>query len=410
MSWQDRVNPFIALQSPTGQLFVALWRGNKRTKSKKLGLFEYAKAKGVLAQDLDVGGTDYPLTFYFEGENHDIVAQNFWNACDERGVWEVQHPTKGNLTLQLVTVVEDTQPLEAGNLTQFDADWIEVGIDNPAVSIAQLEDDVRDQIDNTQAAAADQFAAKVKINKPSLLARLKASVAKVLKRVEAFKDRIAKIQENISTVRAAVLEVTDGAVSGLASLTGAIQSLVVTPGLILRDARSRIDYYETTLSAAFADLTPKTASAGGVNIAAVQELVATACLCGMAQAIVEGSFSTREEALSYLERMHVAFLKVTNGLDGAQALYANSPIDRQYFSQTDSFNDLAELMRRVRGLLLRRSFDLAAAKRITLRRDRAPIEIALTEGVDFDVFIASNGLKGNEILLLPTGRQVVIYL
>jgi len=401
-SWQDRVNKTIKLKSPSGVVVDALWKGNKRIKDKKLGLFSYPKARGTLAQDLDVEGDKYPLTIYFEGPNHDIDAQRFWNACNERGTWKVEHPTRGILTLQLVTVTEDIQPVTNGNITEMDSEWIEVGIDNPAASVAQAAEDVLTQLDDTQAAAADQFVEKVKVDKPSLLARLRASLSKA-------SDAIASAQSGDAITRQRDLtEISDTAM-GITSLVGMIQDAVATPALNMRDAATRYQYFEKIISGAVG-LTPKTATAGGVNSMAVQELVVTACICGMAQATVDAEFATREEALGCLERIQQAFLTVTANLDAAQTIYADSPIDRQYFSQSGSFNDLAELLRMTRALLLRRSFDLAAAKRITLRRDRAPIEIAITEGVDFDTFIASNALKGDEILLLPTGREVVIYL
>ena len=60
--------------------------------------------------------------------------------------------------------------------------------------------------------------------------------------------------------------------------------------------------------------------------------------------------------------------------------------------------------------ILRRSFDLAAVRYITLQSNRVPLEIALTEGMDLDLFISANQLKGDDILLLPAGRRVAVYL
>lgn len=67
--------------------------------------------------------------------------------------------------------------------------------------------------------------------------------------------------------------------------------------------------------------------------------------------------------------------------------------------------------------LLRSVFDLSVEKRFKLEKRRAPIEITISEygslGDDdsnFQLFIDSNGLKGNDILILPEGREVVVYL
>lgn len=403
MSWQDRVNPVINLRSPSGQQFVALWRGNKRSKAKKLGIFEYPGAKGVLVQDLDMGGAQYPTTFYFEGENHDLEAQRFWSACDERGTWLVKHPTKGDLTLQLIEVSEDVQPVEAGNITQYECDWIEPGVNNPAASVAQLEDDVVGQIEAVQSAAFDQFAAEVKVGTPSQLAQLTAAAKRVVSVVDAIKSTATGITATVTAARTLVLGVVQSATLNVVSLASALDTLVNLPGAVLTDARARFDYFEKLINGAVA------LNSNGVNAAAVHELVATSGIAGMAQAVVASAPATRESAVQYLERVQAAFATVTRNLDAAQELYEDKPIDQQYFSQSNSFTDTAELLRRVQELLLRRSFDLAAAKRITLRRGRCPVEIALTERMDLDAFIAANALKGNDILMLQPGRQVVVY-
>lgn len=408
-TWIDRLAGSIKLVSPSGVSFECAWSGDKRTLDKKLGVFEYPKARGAVVQDLDVGAVKYPLTLFFEGPDHDLTAAQFFRACSERGPWVVTHPIHGALTLQLVSVVEENQPVTSGNITQVGTEWIEPGVDLPVSSAAQLAADVRDQINKVQAAASDQFVNKVVVSKPTLLGRLVAGVAKFLALVNAAKAAIARINAIITAIRTAIISTITSVVSGIASLAGAIQALILLPGMIIKDIKSRFDYFGKILSAAVG-LNPKTPSAGGVNEVALHELVASTCLVGMAQTLVDAEFRTREEALGYMDAINAAFTEATRNLDAAQTLYANSPIDRQVFSQSESYNDLLRLIQLVSSLMLRRSFDLATAKRVTLAKDRAPIEIALTEGIDLDLFISSNKLKGNDILLLPAGRQVVVYL
>ncbi len=57
------------------------------------------------------------------------------------------------------------------------------------------------------------------------------------------------------------------------------------------------------------------------------------------------------------------------------------------------------------------------AKRFTLSRPRAPIEITISEYGELgpedsylDLFIASNHLRSDEVILLPAGREVVVYV
>ena len=81
MTWADRIKKIISLESPDGNTFEALWAGDERILSKKLGIFEMPDVKGAIVQDLEVGGTRHPISIYFDGPDNDIVAQSFFVAC-----------------------------------------------------------------------------------------------------------------------------------------------------------------------------------------------------------------------------------------------------------------------------------------------------------------------------------------
>lgn len=416
MTWRDRLRTEIALTSPSGQQFAAAWAGNPRTVEKRLGIFDYPKIPGAIVQDLDVGADLYPLSFYFEGEDHDLEAERFFTACKERGTWTVNHPVKGQKVLQLITVTEEVQPVSSGNMTLINSEWIEPRNVTAAASATQLAAAVVAQAETLQEVAAGQLAAVVELDTPSKITAFKNAITAAVTRVNTT---LAPLRQLSADVQAAALSVHRGITSGLdaaaldvLSLGGQIQTLVTLPGDAVADISTRLEYYSGLISA-MVGIEPDTPSEGGINAAAVQELVLTSALVTMATATTEGDLSSREEAVSYLEQAAAAFTDITDTLDASQALYQDNALDLQYFSQSQSFNDGAVLVGQVTALLLRKSFDLAAAKRFTLKRGRAPVEIAATEYGDLDhldFFISSNRLKGTDILLLPAGREVVVYL
>ena len=124
-TWLERTNDSIFFTSPEGNTFDALWIKNPRTLEKKLGIFNLPERTGAVVQDLDTGAVSYPLTFYFEGTNNDLESEKFFKACKERGRWLISHPTKGLLSLQLVNITEQIDPVDNGNITQFTSQWIE---------------------------------------------------------------------------------------------------------------------------------------------------------------------------------------------------------------------------------------------------------------------------------------------
>lgn len=91
-------------------------------------------------------------------------------------------------------------------------------------------------------------------------------------------------------------------------------------------------------------------------------------------------------------------------------------IDQQYFAAAQSYTSLVNLYTLALQYLISQFFNLKAEKRFTLKTPRSPLEITVTEygslgdnDIFYNLFIESNKLSGNDILLLPAGREVVIY-
>jgi hypothetical protein len=113
------------------------------------------------------------------------------------------------------------------------------------------------------------------------------------------------------------------------------------------------------------------------------------------------------------------FTAIIAGLDTVQTATAGNKASGQYFSNGLSYGDLARLVAMGIAYLMRLIFDLKVAKRFTLDRPRHPGEIVISEYAPtdsstydslYDLFIAGNGLRGQEIFLLPAGREVVVYV
>lgn len=157
MSWRDRLVPNIVFVSPDGNQFTAYWKSSPRTKDKKIGIHEFPRVAGNIVQDLDANSDRYSLTFYFEGADHDLEAQAFWAAFNERGVWDVIHPVHGFMQLQPLSITENDDPVDSGNITEFNSEWIEP-IDEITLTSAREQAAKVDALsDETNGASAEQF-------------------------------------------------------------------------------------------------------------------------------------------------------------------------------------------------------------------------------------------------------------
>ena len=413
MSWKDRLQPEITLTSPDGDIYGAFWKGDPRNFEKKLGIFEYPKQSGAVIQDLDPRADRYNLTFFFEGSDHDIVARRFYNSCKQRGEWEVLHPTLGSLDLYLVKVQHDIQPVDSANVTQFTTEWIAPSSKIFSVSITQREAVATEKNNLLKERAADQFADQSNTTESGPLTQFRSSIENG---AVVIKQALAPLTQTVAEVNAAVESVNRGITSAVAetelnvvSLASQIQTLVTLPATVPQSIGVRLDYYRGLLDTIISG-TPEKPTAKNKNVLVYNELVLTSVLSSVAEVLIDNTVDTREEVVEFIESINQMFFDATAALDAGQELYIDSIIDRQYFSLSSTFNTAVLLLSDINTLLLRRLFDLAAAKRFTLGRHRAPVEIAITEGVDLDLFIQSNKLSNTDILLLPAGREVVVYL
>lgn len=399
MSWQDRLSPTLGLTSPEGSVFIVHWQGDPRSMEKKLGIFELPGLKGALVQDLQVGATRDQLRFFIEGGDHDILAGMFFEACKERGAWAIDHPVLGRKTWQLVNVKEEIDPTASANITAFTTEWIEPINVKPSEAPSQLASAVRNRVATVIEKANQQAEDTVDIGKPSAIAQLKNAAKKTADKIRLGLSILTSTSSETTAVMdgvyRAIVNTVQSDVLDVVALMSQIQTMLTTPADSAGDLPVRLTYYSGLI-------TSFTGDGRNTNAKVVQDLSATSGLAAMAQATANSELTTREEAIGVMEQLLDTYNTALGGLDANQ--------NGDYVSQSSSYNDAALLVSSTLKLLLRRSFDLAAAKRIVLTRSRCPVEIALTEGVDLDVFIATNGLKGEDILLLAPGREVVVYL
>ena len=153
------------------------------------------------------------------------------------------------------------------------------------------------------------------------------------------------------------------------------------------------------------------------NIAATHELFLTSVLVTACQVSTTGQLETRTQAINAAESILSIFETMTETLDGLQEEFEDLEIDFQYFSQSQAWQDLAILVSLTTDYLLQASFGLAVEKIIVLNRPMTPADVVVQEygthgeeDSNLTLFIESNELKATDILLLPAGREVVVYV
>lgn len=420
MSWRERVQGSIELTSPDGAVFSAKWEGNTRSVQKKLGIFTYPKFDGTVIQDLGLAGTRYPLRISFDGPDNDLESSRFFEAFSARGLWQVQHPTKGLLSLQPVSVTENIDPIESGSITVFDTEWLEPVPPSSVISTTQLAALIRSQSRNIDDVALSQVTTGAKQQTIEQIDAIKNTTEMTLsvydKTIAALLETSGDLAAEAAAIRRGIADTLDTTPLDLTVLGGQIQAVVRTPSKVTGDMLQVLKPFADFIDQ-ISILPDQEADQNYLNLLAIRELFLTSANSAMALVSTSSMLDTRAQALEASELLSLEFQTLTDALDGAQVEFETLRIDQQYFSQSISFVESAQITAGATRYLLEASFDLAIEKRFTLNRERAPIEITITEygelgneDSNFDLFIASNQLKNNDILLLQAGREVVVYV
>ena len=425
MNWQNRLRQQITLTAPDGSAYSAGWKGNDIEAGLLVGQFNAPLRDGTTTQPLGSKGLSWPLTLSFEGDDHDTAAMAFFQAfLHQRGTWKVQHPVYGQHELQAITGTLSADPTGSGNVTVVQTQWVEPAKDDGELSTAELAQGVLAQVDTAQLSASQAFTANTNLtDAESQAAAASAGLSGLGSVMASPLGTLAKGSAEISsTFLTAYAQASAALTAGpldLITAASQIQSVLTLPALVGADLSAKVQAFGALASSIQDSLTAGN-DASARNGAVVGELFLAGALAGASTSTVVGLPANREQALSVITALRSMFDTSTAALDAVQASNSGNPASGQYFSNSASYADLALLLSRTCAYLLRVLFDLKVAKRFTLAVPRSPIEITLTEygseyaadGVssNLDLFIASNGLRANDVVLLPAGREVVVYV
>ena len=420
MSWEERLGKSILFTSPEGREFEAQWIGNTRSKSKKIGQFSPPKRKGTIYQDLNVSSTLYPLTIIFDGDNHDLIASLFFESCNETGIWTVVHPVHGNLSLQLLSVSEKNEPVKNGNYTEIESQWAEPADEDTQISSAELRDQIEEKIRELNASAAAQLESVSDQTTASRIQALKDAAGNTLSIINNQFEKLSDLSTDVARITNSIQRATTSNLANplisINSLATQIQIASQTPALATSNVQSRVGTYSAAVNSLLGN-NPSDPTIEGRNSLAIKELALTSIVATLPRIVTSGDIQTKTEAIELAELFSNLLTLITNDLDAAQEIYQDNILENQYFSQSSSYSDLVLLIGLGIEFLLRSIFDLKTEKRFTIDRNRTPIDIAISEygglGDDdenLNLFIVSNNLKGNDIILLPAGREVVVYV
>lgn len=416
-TWRDRLSATIRLTSPDGTGFEAKWRGDPRSGEKRLGIFSGPHWSGNVVQDLGVEADRYTFTIYFEGVDHDIFAGYFHEACKQRGTWTIVHPVHGTVELNLVRWTCNDDPTESGNVTQIDTEWVEPLNPQTLKTARQMAGIVDSLLVDYYVASTMWYEETVY---DDTFGEQQACGQTADRLATAAESDLGDLARGNSDVRSAYNASVDGLADAVssdtfsaASIASNLRGIIQAPALGSTDIEESLAAYSAYIDAVIETLPSGLPSNRAANKLATCESALDSALGAVCRVVTTGKLTTRAQAIAAAQSIAEMLSRVTSALDDAAELFNGRRIDRQYFSQAATYQAAVSAISKAVEYLLTAAFDLAVEKRFTLDRPKAPIGIVIEQYGDesrLDEFIATNSLRGIEILVLPAGREVVVYV
>jgi len=400
--------PIINLIGGEGQQpFIAKWTGDTSSFERKLPEFDFPDIPGTLLQDMNRKSWAWDIEFFFEGIDALDEKKRFKELMDLPGSWTFQHPTEGTLSLFPVSIKIKDEPVESYNLISISGTWLE---SIPEFQLLEAELNV----DSSKAAEG------LLKKKPQDFNAFVRNVGKTITDVSKFINRTISTVNKVKTeVEKATVFVQEALTSGVVLATGTmgmVKDLILLPGQLVTSFESSFSFYEQLLMSTIND------SVDSIEDGYYNEAIAAFTLFGVAENVNVAEFSNRDSALSGMNRLGSMYNTVLNYSDSLQNQFSSSLLGQPALI-TDQFSGMLGVFDEIRSVVLSATlklmsdvYSLRAQRIIVLEKPKTPVEIVITEygtlGIDYanlDNFIKVNGLRGSEIELLPTGKEVVIY-
>lgn len=411
--WQSRLKP-CTYTSPSGAVFNLQYEDVSTTLKKKTTTFEFVGTNEVYVQDNNVGARTLPLTVYFSGEDYDLHANDFFEALAEIGAGQLQHPSYGLRTVNIVGDISRSDRLKTGaNEAVFDLTFIETIVNlYPAAQTNQksVADGASSAFDND---TSEEYEGLISTATESERQTLIGDSQDLLGGFKEGLDTLTGAQEELQRNLNDIYDSINGGIDLLVGqpLTLAFQTIQMVKSVsnsasLIGD---RLDAYGNLLGDIIKpeNTVKKTYDATGKNRLATQNLYASSSVSAMNDAVVGTDFKTRDEALQ-------SAVKVTDNfyayMDWKERNYASLDL----LDTGDGYLNLQAQTALTASLIIDLSQDLKRQRTIILDRDMFVIDFAYqyfgsTDNATVEEVITLNNLDNSDIWTLPKGKLMVFF-
>jgi prophage DNA circulation protein len=423
MSWDSRLLPTIILTSPEGTEHTGKFRASNDPQTKNIATFKTVLGNYGRVQDLGADLRTSSFTVYFDGDDCDLDSEAFIASAAESGPWTIDHPVRGRLNYQYPSRLDPSHdPTESGNVVAVACTFI---TDYPAdkqVSQINLATQVKASVDGMNESSAASFSERASSKTASLRQKITDAVDNLKTTINNNLGGLISAAEGVQDLVSAVEVGIDQTVGTIEKGSGILIQLALQiqtypqmiPNLV-KDAVGEIGYYIDAVADTWSETLSGTQDEKK-NQAVTTQMVTLAVFGGLALSVIGNqNIKTRPQAIEAIRVITDSFINLTNALDTYAEEFDGLLVKESYFSQTDTFSDMIKLIGAIQRYLLNLATGLKAERTVILDRPLSATFASLeyygsADDEYLDLLIEANNLSIEEIMRIPAGRSLVVYI
>jgi prophage DNA circulation protein len=413
-------------QSPSGESFVLYFDDVERSGAKKAAIHEYPQQDKADVQDLGNSAERFPFNCYFTGSDFDKMSDKFWNALSEKITpkkpAKFKHPRYGDINVMPLSWMQSEKLVEGLGRSDFKIEFIRVGekvlfpltvksvANKVQESNLKLKADLLNKtLDNFNPTDSLDIL-KIKEQQKEWKQSFKSNLSKIL----AVSDMIyseaertlTAIEDKIDEIESAPKEFFQDCID----VYGYVQDAAGDIGNKINKLKDHVlDIYDK-----FVDIVNTEAQVIAF-LCDVGAAISCAFGCSSSVSTAETTTATGETVPAIQNRIEA--IGIAETFEEIRDLYIE--IIEYFESEIEGFHEDPEIISMIFesfGVIIQNliqySFELRAEKKMILNSERTPIDLCYEVYGTIDNledFINQNNLIGDEILLIPSGREVVYY-
>jgi len=399
MSWLENIEniPF-RITTGDGQVFNPLWISSEKKQEFNFSKYEFINLEKSLIDRRLPKSINYPLEFFFEGDDNLEQSMSFQESAKDRRAWTINHPFYGVIFGQPVSISVSDKKY---NTSKFTVDFWETISEEPLRTLSVAENEISEKVLQLQILANENYANNVNITSED--------ISSLRQTLSATRTSIALLNRELENQIRNASSVIDSNIDNPLEFIRGFQDLVFTPIQIESEFNQKLNSVRSIFNSLLKDDFSR-------NDKVFFESQASSLIASFSSEIITNtSFTTRREVEN-------ASNELISFLDDFVEVIDNEQV--AVFDREEAWAPNAELLRSVFDIvffvtenLFSVAFESKQERIVEVEKDTNLIVLAhkFMGGLDVDdekinTFRNINNIKNDELLLIKKGRRIIYYV